>query len=336
MVNHVWGWSKLQGGPNFIEMNDRLGFFPELQPYARGRLKVSDLHEIYFEECGSPSGKPVVILHGGPGGGISANLRRFHDPEAYRMILFDQRGAGASTPYACLEQNTTWDLVSDIEKLRAHLEIERWQVFGGSWGSTLALAYAETHTERVEELITRGIFTSRKKEIDWLYQFGASELFPEFWEDYVRPIPDDERVDFVSAYHKRLTGDDETVKAACAKAWSQWEGALSSLLPNPERVIQFGNDYFAIAFASIECHYFINRGFLATDDQLLRNAHKLIDIPGVIAQGRYDVITPATTAYELSKAWPKAKFVVVPDAGHSGSEPGMVDALVRATNSFIG
>jgi proline iminopeptidase len=317
-------------------MNDRLGFFPELQPYDRGRLQVSDLHEIYFEECGNPLGKPVVILHGGPGGGISPNLRRFHDPAVYRMILFDQRGCGASTPYAGLEENTTWDLVSDIEKLREHLGIEQWQVFGGSWGSTLALAYAETYPERVMELIVRGIFTVRKKEVDWLYQFGASMLFPEFWEDYVRPIPEEERGDFVSAYHKRLTGDDEQAKLTCARAWSQWEGAVSSLLPNPERVEQFGNDHFAIAFASIECHYFINRGFLKTDDQLLRNAHLLADIPGVIAQGRYDVITPPDTAYALSKAWPKAKFEVVPDAGHAGNEPGMVDALVLATNSFIG
>ncbi len=316
-------------------MIDRLPFFPELQPYVRGRIRVSDLHEIYFEQCGNPSGKPVVILHGGPGGGISPNLRRFHDPSAYRMILFDQRGCGASTPYACLNENTTWDLVSDIEKLRVHLKIERWQVFGGSWGSTLALAYAETYPERVTELIVRGIFTVRKKEVDWLYQFGASMLFPEFWEDYVRLIPEDERGDFVLAYHKRLTGDDEVVKLACARAWSQWEGAVSSLLPNPERVVQFGNNHFAIAFASIECHYFINKGFLEIDDQLLGNAHKLADIPGVIAQGRYDVITPPDTAYTLSNAWPKAQFVIVPDAGHAGSEPGMVDALVIATNSFI-
>ena len=335
MVNHVFGWSKPGISSNFREMTDRLGFFAELQPHSRGRLKVSALHEIYFEECGNPSGKPVVILHGGPGSGISVNLRRFHNPSAHRMILFDQRGCGASTPYACLEDNTTWDLVSDIEKLREHLGIERWQVFGGSWGSTLALAYAETHADRVTELIMRGIFTARKKEIDWLYQFGASMLFPEFWEDYARPIPEVERHDFVAAYHKRLTGDDEMVKAACARAWSQWEGAVSSLLPNPERVVQFGNDHFAIAFASIECHYFINRGFLESDDQLLRNAHRLSDIPGVIAQGRYDVITPAGTAYELSKVWPQAKLVIVPDAGHAGSEPGMVDALVRATNSFI-
>ena len=317
-------------------MSDRLDFFPELQPYARGRLKVSDMHEIYFEECGNPSGKVVVILHGGPGGGISMNLRRFHDPSAYRMILFDQRGCGGSTPYACLENNTTWDLVSDIEKLRVHLRLERWQVFGGSWGSTLALAYAESYPERVTELILRGIFTVRKKEVDWLYQFGASMLFPEYWEDFVRPIPEAERGDFVAAYHKRLTGNDEVEKAACARAWSQWEGAVSSLLPNPERVTQFGDDHFAIAFASIECHYFINKGFFETDDQLLRNAHRLADIPCVIAQGRYDVITPPDTAYALSMAWPNAKFVIVPDAGHAGSEPGMVDALVRATNSFIG
>ena len=317
-------------------MIERLGFFPEIQPYLRGRLRVSDLHEIYFEECGNPHGKPVVILHGGPGSSISPNLRRFHNPSSYRIILFDQRGCGASIPYACLEENTTHDLVADMEKLRAHLGIERWQVFGGSWGSTLGLAYAETYPKRVIALIMRGIFTSRKKEIDWLYQSGASMLFPEFWQDYVRPIPENERHDFVSAYHRRLTGHDEALKISCAKAWSQWEAAVSSLLPNPLRVAEFGDDHFAIAFASIECHYFINRSFFESDDQLLRDAHKLANIPGVIVQGRYDVITPPDTAYELSKVWPTAKYVVVPDAGHAGNEPGTVDALVRATNSFIG
>ena len=315
-------------------MTERLAFFPEIQPYSRGRLPVSRLHEIYYEECGNPAGKPVMVLHGGPGGGISPNLRRFHDPSLYRIILFDQRGCGASTPHACLDENTTQDLVSDIEKLRVHLGVDRWQVFGGSWGSTLAIAYAEEFSARITQLIVRGIFTIRKKEVDWLYQYGASMLFPDFWEDYLRPIPENERYDLVAAYHKRLIGDDEDVKLICARAWSQWEGAVSSLLPNPDRVKDFGNEHFAIAFARIEVHYCFNRGFFETDNQLLRGAYKLADIPGVIVQGRYDVITPPDTAYELSKAWPKAKFVIVPDAGHAASEAGTVDALVRATNAF--
>ena len=319
----------------FRSMNQQYEFFPELQPYRRGRLRVSTLHEIYYEECGNPAGKPVVVLHGGPGGGISPNLRRFHDPAHYRIILFDQRGCGASTPHACLEENTTQYLVADTERLRNHLNIDRWQVFGGSWGSTLALAYAEAFPEYVTELIVRGIFTVRKKEVDWLYQHGASMLFPDFWEAYVAPIPEAERNDFVSAYHKRLTGDDELVKITCARAWSQWEGAISSLLPNPERVDNFGNEQFAIAFARIEVHYCFNKGFFEVDNQLLRDAHKLAAIPGVIVQGRYDVITPPDTAWELCKAWPRARFELVLDAGHAGSEPGTVNALVRATNEFI-
>lgn len=316
-------------------MNQRLSFFPERQPYARGRLRVSPLHEIYFEECGNPEGKPVVVLHGGPGGGISPNLRRYHDPAHYRIILFDQRGCGASTPHACLEENTTQDLVADTEKLRVHLGIDQWQVFGGSWGATLALAYAETFPERLTELIVRGVFTVRKKEVDWLYQHGASMLFPDFWEAFVAPIPQSERHDFVTAYHKRLIGDDADIKLQCAKAWSQWEGAVSSLVQNPDRVDSFGNEQFAIAFARIEAHYCFHKGFFEVDNQLLRDAHKLAAIPGVIVQGRYDVVTPPDTAWELSKAWPKAKFAMIPDAGHAGSEPGTVDALVRVTNQFI-
>lgn len=315
-------------------MNTRQDFFPEIRPYASGRLQVSSLHEIYYEECGNPKGKPVVVLHGGPGGGIFPNFRRFHDPTHYRIILFDQRGCGASTPYACLEENTTQDLVADMERLRIHLGVERWQVVGGSWGSTLALAYAEAYPSLVTELIVRGIFTVRQVEVDWLYQHGASMLFPDFWEDYVKPIPEAERHDFVKAYHQRLTGRDEAAKIACARAWSQWEGATSSLLPNPSRVAEFGEDRFAIAFASIEAHYFFNRGFFETDGQLLRDAVRLAEIPGVIVQGRYDVITPPATAYALSKAWPKARLEIIPDAGHTGSEPGNVDAMVRATNEF--
>jgi proline iminopeptidase len=314
----------------------KLSFFPEIQPFARGRLQVSALHEIYYEQSGNPKGKPVVVLHGGPGGGISPFLRRMHNPAHYRIILFDQRGCGASTPHACLEDNTTQHLVADMEKLRTHLKIERWQVTGGSWGSTLALAYAQSFPHRVTELVMRGIFTVRRREVQWFYQEGASFLFPEAWGSFLAPIPEAERGDLVSAYYKRLTGENEDEKITCARAWSQWEGSTLSLLPDVSRVLQFGDEHFAIAFGRIECHYFVNGGFFATDDHLLAHAHLLKDIPGVIVQGRYDVVTPATTAYALSKAWPKARFEIISDAGHTGTEPGITDAMVRATNSFIG
>jgi proline iminopeptidase len=312
----------------------RLTSFPDILPYARGRLKVSSLHEIYYEECGNPEGRPAVVLHGGPGGGIMPMLRRLHDPAAYRIILFDQRGCGQSTPHAEIRENTTWDLVADMERLRVHLGIERWQVFGGSWGSTLAIAYAEMHPERVTELILRGIFLLRKWELDWFYQEGASRIFADAWEAFVAPIPAAERGDLISAYHRRLTGSDPCEQLACAKAWSQWEGATISLLPNEARVADFGNDRFALAFARIECHYFKNRGFFANDGELLACAHRLKGIPGSIIQGRYDVVTPLASAYELHKAWPEAEFVIVPDAGHTAAEPGIVDALIRATNRF--
>lgn len=322
-------------GPNMTIVQDKLcGFFPEVEPRVRGRLKVSELHELYWEEAGHPDGRPVVVLHGGPGGGGSPNLRRFHDPVKYRIITFDQRGAGRSTPHACLVQNTTGDLVADIEKLREHLGIARWQVFGGSWGSTLAMAYALSHPERVMELILRGIFTVRKSEIDWFYQHGASMLFPDVWERFVAPIPEIERGDLVAAHYKRLTGGDEAQRLASARAWSQWEGATLSLYPDPAREAAFGEDRFAIAFASIECHYFINRGFFAEDGWLLKNAHRLRNIPGVIIQGRYDVVTPMDTAHALHKAWPEARFEVISDAGHAAAEPGTLDALIRATDSF--
>ncbi|MCA3555358.1 prolyl aminopeptidase [Aestuariivirga sp.] len=315
-------------------MSERLTFYPDLQPFNRGRLRVSKLHEIYFEECGNPGGKPAVVLHGGPGGGISPFLRQSHDPKAYRIILFDQRGCGQSTPHAELAENTTWDLVADMEKLRQHLKIGRWQVVGGSWGSTLALAYAETHPERVTELITRGIFTLRRSEIRWFYQEGADQLFPDLWEGFIAPIPPEERHDLLFAYHSRLTGSDKAQQIACARAWSQWEGATLSLLPDPKRVAEFGSDHFAIAFARIESHYFVNGGFFRQDDQLIADARKLAGIPGVIIQGRYDVVTPPATAWDLHKAWPEAEFIMVPDAGHTATEPGIADALVRATNRF--
>ena len=315
-------------------MSQRRTFYPELQPYNCGRLRVSALHEIYFEECGNPAGKPALVLHGGPGGGISPFLRQMHDPEAYRIVLFDQRGCGQSTPHAALEDNTTWHLVDDIETLRRHLRIDRWQVVGGSWGSTLALAYAETHPERVTELIVRGIFTLRQSEIRWFYQQGADALFPEAWEGFIAPIPPAERHDLLSAYHRRLTGPDAAERLACARAWSQWEGATLSLLPDEKRVGEFGSERFALAFARIECHYFVNGGFFREDGQLLADAFRLKPIPGVIIQGRYDVVTPPMTAFDLHKAWPEAKFIMVPDAGHTATEPGIADALVRATDHF--
>ena len=308
--------------------------YPEIHPYASGRLKVSGIHELYYEECGNRDGKPVVMVHGGPGGGCNASLRRLHDPSAYRIILFDQRGCGRSTPYACLEENTTWDLVADMEKLRCHLGIDTWQLLGGSWGSTLSLAYAQSHPDRVSELVLRGIFTIRRSELEWFYQSGCNALFADAWEDYLAPIPENERSDMISAYYKRLTGDDEQVQAAAARAWSQWEGQTLSLLPDAGRIAKFGSDSFAIAFARIECHYFVNGGFMQTDDQLIANAGKISHIPGVIVQGRYDVVTPMRTAWELSKAWPEADLKIIPDAGHATTERGIIDALVRATDGF--
>lgn len=311
-----------------------LKVYPHIEPVRSGRLKVSDLHEIYFEECGNPQGKPVVMVHGGPGGGSNSYMRRLHDPEAYRIILFDQRGCGRSTPHASLEDNTTWHLVADMEALREHLGIDIWQVFGGSWGSTLALAYAQTHPSRVSELVLRGIFLLRRREIEWFYQAGCSALFPDAWEQYLKPIPESERGDMVAAYHKRLTSPDRGVQLEAARAWSMWEGSTVSLLSDPGRIARFGADEFAIAFARIECHYFINAGFLDHDDQLLANVDRIRHIPGVIVQGRYDVVTPMTTAWALSKAWPQADLRIVPDAGHAVSEPGITSELVAATNRF--
>ncbi len=312
----------------------RLSLFPDASPYRMGRLQVSDLHDLYFEECGNPFGKPAVLLHGGPGGGSNPMMRRYHDPERYRIVLFDQRGCGRSTPHASLEANTTWHLVEDIETLREHLGIERWQVFGGSWGSTLALAYAETHPERVTDLILRGIFTLRRAELEWFYQEGCSWIYPEAFEEFLRPIPLEERGDLISAYHRRLTDPDPRVQLEAARAWSAWEGKTLSLLPDADRVRRFSEDAYALAFARIECHYFKHGGFFDADDQLIRSADRLKSILGVIVHGRYDVVTPVKNAFDLAAAWPEADLCIVPDAGHAMTETGIVHELVSATNRF--
>lgn len=312
----------------------RRGYFPPIEPYRTGRLRVSDVHELYFEESGDPGGKPVVFLHGGPGFGTEPNHRRFFDPAAYRIVLFDQRGCGKSTPHASLVENTTWDLVADVETLRAHLGIERWQVFGGSWGSTLALAYAETHPDRVTELVLRGIFLVREQEIAWFYQRGTSAIFPDAWEKYVEPIPERERGDFVRAYYKRLTSDDPAERLRAAKAWSVWEGSTSCFAPNRALIEKTAVDEFAVAFARIECHYFVHGAWLEPPRDLLGNVHRIRHIPGVIVQGRYDVVCPMESAWALHRAWPEADLRIVADAGHSAGEPGTVHELVEATDRF--
>lgn len=309
-------------------------FYPSIAPYKTDHLKVSDIHSLYFEEVGNPLGTPVVFLHGGPGGGISPDHRRFFDPNHYRIILFDQRGCGQSTPHAELRENTTWDLVSDIEKIRAHLGIEKWIVFGGSWGSTLALAYAITHGERVKALCLRGIFLCRPSEIRWFYQEGASHIFPDFWQTYRDFISASERGDFVKAYYKRLTSSDEKLRLDAAKVWSKWESATSYLFVKKEAIDEFEDPHKALAFARIECHYFINNSFFETENFLLENASKLKDIPGVIVQGRYDVVCPAKSAWELHQAWPESQLQIIADAGHSASEPGIRSALIAAMDRF--
>jgi len=308
--------------------------YPALDPYHQGYLPVSDLHTLYFEESGCPEGQPVVFLHGGPGGGSQAIYRQFFDPQQWRIVLFDQRGCGQSRPHAELADNTTWHLVADIERLRSHLGIDRWVVFGGSWGSTLALAYAQTHPERCKGLILRGIFTLRPQEIRWFYQEGANHLFPDAWEHYLAPIPPEERHDLVSAYYRRLTSPDPTICQAAARAWSVWEASTSKLIQDASLMEKFSQDEFAVAFARIECHYFVHGGFFEPPDQLLRQVEQIRPIPGVIVQGRYDVVCPMITAWELHRAWPEADFVVVPNAGHSATEAGILSALVEATDRF--
>ncbi|PZQ18695.1 MAG: prolyl aminopeptidase [Rhodanobacter denitrificans] len=308
--------------------------YPEIEPYGSGFLQVSPLHRMYYEQCGNPHGKPVVFLHGGPGAGCSPKARRFFDPAHYRIVLFDQRGCGRSTPHAELTDNTTWHLVADIERLREHLGVARWQVFGGSWGSTLALAYAQTHPERVSELVLRGIFMLRRWELEWFYQNGCDALYPDAWETYLAAIPEVERGDLMSAYYRRLTGADPEARLAAAKAWSVWEGSTSFLLPDPQHVAGTAVDAFALAFARIECHYFVHGGFFEHEDQLLRNAGRLRGIPAVIVQGRYDVVCPMRSAWDLHRAWPEADLRIVPDAGHSAFEPGITHELIEATDRF--
>jgi len=310
--------------------------YPPQKPYNSGHLKVSDVHEIYYEESGNPRGKPAVFIHGGPGGGTDPKMRGFFDPKRYRIVLFDQRGCGKSRPHASLEENTTWDLVADIEKLREHLGIEKWLVFGGSWGSTLALAYTQTHPERATEIVLRGIFLLRRWELEWFYQnpSGAAAIYPDLWAQYIAPIPEDERGDMINAYYKRLTSDDPKVLSEAAKAWSIWEGSLSFLRLNADYVDHFGDETFAAAFARIECHYFVNAGFLDKEEQLIENVERIRHIPAVIVQGRYDVVCPMKSAWDLHLAWPEADLRIVPDAGHSAMEAGNTHELVSATDRF--
>ena len=315
-------------------MSERRTLYAEIEPFDSGYLQVSPLHRVYYEQCGNPRGKPTVFLHGGPGAGCNAKSRRFFDPAQYRIVLFDQRGCGRSTPHAELSDNTTWHLVQDIETLRAHLGIARWQVFGGSWGSTLALAYAQSHPERVSELVLRGIFMLRRWELEWFYQKGCDALYPDVWEEYLKAIPEVEHGDLMSAYHRRLTSVDPAVRLAAARAWATWEGATSFLLQDPSYIESSGEDAFALAFARIENHYFVNGGFFEVDGQLLRDVSRIRSIPAVIVQGRYDVVCPMRSAWDLHRAWPEAELRIVADAGHSAFEVGITHELICATDRF--
>ena len=307
--------------------------YPEIEPFNTGTLAVDARHRLHYEQCGNPDGKPVVLLHGGPGAGCCAKMRRFHDPAHYRIVLFDQRGSGRSTPHADLTDNTTWDLVADIERLREMAGIERWLVFGGSWGSTLSLAYAETHPQRVTELVLRGIFLFEPNELDWLYRYGASELFPEGWDDFLAPLPEADRSDPVAGYHKLLTGDDATARMTAARAWSRWEALTVTLLPDIKMIAEVTGDKRALEIARIENHYMVNRGWLEPG-RLRRDAARLKGIPGVIVQGRHDCCTPPRASWELKRVWPEVELQIIPDGGHLYSEPGVLDGLIRATDRF--
>lgn len=310
--------------------------YDPIEPYDSGHFEVSSIHKLYFEQCGNPSGKPVVFLHGGPGAGLIPDYRRFFDPKVYRVILFDQRGAGRSLPHASLDDNTTWHLVHDIEQLREHFGIEQWLVFGGSWGSTLALAYAESHPERVRALVLRGIFLCRPQEIRWFYEdsHGAGAIFPDRWEEYVGIIPEAERGDMIGAYYRRLTSAEQEVRLEAARAWSIWEASALKLLPDQSIIDDFSKPEMALALARIECHYFVNNCFFKTDNYLLEHVNRIRGIPGVIVHGRYDIVCPFVSAWDLHQAWPEAKLMTISDAGHAATEPGIANALIEATDSF--
>ncbi len=308
--------------------------YPPIESYQTGYLPVSGGHELYWEESGNPKGKPVIFLHGGPGSGTEPSHRSFFNPSLYRIILMDQRGSGKSKPHSSLHENTTWHLVSDIEALRKHLHIEQWVVFGGSWGSTLALAYAETHPDSILALILRGVFLCRPLELHWFYQFGASLLFPDGWEHYLAFIPEEERGDLLQAYYRRLTSPDHAIRKKAAHAWSTWEGSALRLLPDPTLLRTFTEEHHADAIARIECHYFVHKAFFSTDNWLLEHVHRIRHLPAVIVHGRYDIICPLANAWDLHKAWPEAKLEIIRDAGHSASEPGITDALIRASDHF--
>ena len=314
-------------------MENQLNLYPKIKPYDSGFLNV-DEHQVYFEQCGNPNGKPALFLHGGPGGGGSEDVRRFFNPDLYRIVVFDQRGCGRSKPHGCLENNTTWDLVSDIENLRKKLSIEKWLVFGGSWGSTLSLAYAQAHPKSVSELVLRGIFLLRKEELHWFYQDGASRIFPEAWSGFLDIIDEDKRDNLMNAYHEIFKSKDKEKRLKAAVAWSKWEAATSSLSYKPSLVEEFSDPEFALAFALIENHYFINKGWFDTENQLIENIDKIRSIPAVIVQGRYDVVCPMKTAWELSKAWPEAEMIIAPSSGHTAFEKEITHALISATNKF--
>jgi proline iminopeptidase len=317
-----------------MSARDRFGLYPPIEPYRRDRLTVPGGHELYFEECGNAAGKPVLIVHGGPGGGSNPTMRRYHDPSRYRIVLLDQRGCGRSTPHASLVENTTWHLVDDMEALRIHLGIERWQLVGGSWGSTLALAYAQRHPLRVSELLLRGVFLLRRAELDWFYREGASWLYPDAWDAFVAPIPPAERGDLIEAYYRRLAHGDPKIQLAAARSWSIWEGSTLALVQDEDRIRHFSADNYALAFARIECHYFVNRGFFRHDGELLAGVSRIRHVPCTIVHGRYDVVTPLKSAWDLKAAWPEANLRIVPDAGHAMTEPGIVHELVAATRRW--
>jgi proline iminopeptidase len=330
--------AQITGATLWRKLSARLlyrSLYPNIEPYDRGTLEVSTPHKIYYEQSGNPHGKPVVFLHGGPGGGTTPAMRRFFNPSRYRIILFDQRGSGRSRPLGCLEDNTTWHLVEDIESLRRHLGIQTWMVFGGSWGATLGLAYAQRYPECVTEIVLRGVFMMSRPELQWFYQQGgASKIFPDAWKDYQEVIPHDERGDMIHAYYRRLMNDDKAVQLKVARAWSAWEARTSNLILDPGLVNAFASEKFALALARIECHYFINGGFLESDTQLLEGIDAIRSIPATIVQGRYDIICPVEAAWRLHNAWPEARLIIVPDAGHSAFEPGNRHHLLNATDKF--